>query len=379
MESVALVVLWSLLFGGTHIVMATQRIRAVLVERLGEAGFRLLYSGVAAGTFLMLVRTFALHQHVGPPGIGGFVGPAVRWVLWSVAGLGATLMVAGFVAYPGSPMDLAGSRVRRPAPLARITRHPFFVGLAVVGIVHMLLASHATGTVFFGGLVLVTIVGLRHQDRKLLGAKGEPYAEYCRETSVVPFAAIVSGRTGLSARELPMMPLAIGLGGAIAIRWLHPVMLAWNGMALAAGVVGSAALVGVTGFVRFALRAGHGPALATAGAFLVLQVGLAHEFVGTRLYPDGPERLGGLVAWHAVGVAGIAAGLALIAGALGMLALPSRVLAAVVGVAGLGLVATDAVVHGGFHFFAATLVVGAVLVVVASEGRRAPRSSAAPG
>jgi uncharacterized membrane protein len=375
MEPFASIVASWLLFGGTHVVLAMPGVRAVFVRRLGEGGFRLLYSVVAAVTFTLLVRTYALHQHVGPPGLGRVAGPALRWALWGVAGLGTVLLGAGLVAYPASPMDLTSSRVPRPAPLARITRHSFFVGVALIAGAHALLAAHATGTVFFAALALFTVLGMWAQDRKLLVTKGEAYAAYCRETSVLPFAAIATGRAHLSLREVPVRALTVGVLGAAALRFAHPWMLAWDGMALAAAVVGGAAFIGVVGFVRLALRAGHGRALATAGAALVLQVGLAHEFVGTRLYPDGPDLLGGLVAWHALGVAGIVAGAAMIAAALGMVRLPSRAVAATVAAVGLACVAADAVVHGGFHFFAATIVVGALLVLVASDARP-PRAAA---
>jgi uncharacterized membrane protein len=371
MESITPVVLWLLVFGATHIVLATPRVRTRIVRRLGEVGFRLLYSTIAAVTFTLLVRAYALNQHAGPDGFGGFVGPTLRWVLWGVAGLGATLLVAGLVAYPASPMEMTTSRVPRPSRLARITRHPFFVGLTLIVLAHVPLATHATGTVFFGGLALITMLGIRAQDRKLLALRGEPYAAYCRETSVVPFAAIAARRTGFSLRDVPVVPMAIGAVGAVAIRWLHPVMLAWDGMAFVAVVLGGVIVIGVTGFIRLALRAGHGRALATAGAVLVLQVGLAHEFVGMRLYPDGPERMGGLVAWHALGIAGIVTGVVMIGAALGMLAIPSRAVAGILAVVGCAFIAADALVHGGFHFFAATLVVGALLVLVASDARAA--------
>jgi uncharacterized membrane protein len=367
MEPIVLVIVAWLLFAATHIGLATPRVRTPLIERLGELGFRLLYSAIAAATFTLLMRTYAIHAHDGPAGLGAFVGPGLRWVLWGVAGFGATLMVAGLVAYPDSPMEMTSSRVPRPSRLARITRHPFFAGLTVIAVVHTVLAGHATGTAFFGGLALVTLVGMVAQDRKLVATKGEAYAAYCRETSIVPFASILAGRTGFSARDVPVVPLAVGLLGAVAIRSLHPAILAWDGMAASAAVVGGAALIGVLGFVQVALRAGHGRALATAGAVLVLQVGLAHEFVGMRLYPDGPERLGGLVAWHAIGIAGIVTGAVMIGATLGMLPVPSRAVATILAFVGLAFVAADAVIRGGFHFFAATLVVGALLVRMAPD------------
>ena len=41
---------------------------------------------------------------------------------------------------------------------------------------------------------------------------------------------------------------------------------------------------------------------------------------------------------------------------------PQRALAVVCGTAGVGALVLDAVVHHGFHFFAATMVVAALLV-----------------
>jgi hypothetical protein len=59
----------------------------------------------------------------------------------------------------------------------------------------------------------------------------------------------------------------------------------------------------------------------------------------------------------------------MIGAALGMVPLPSRAVATILMVVGIVFIAADAVVLGGFHFFAATLVVGASLVLVASNAR----------
>ncbi len=372
MEAIASIVAHWLLFAGTHDGLADSRVRARIVGRVGEGGFRLIYFAVAAVTFTLLMRSYAVNQLAGPPGLAGFVGPSMRLLLMGLAGLGAVLLVGGLVTYPESPMEMSTRGVPPPTRLARITRHPFFVGLAMVALVHVVLSSHATGAVFFACLTLFTVVGTRRQDRKLLASKGEAYAEYCRETSVVPFAALLARRTNMTARDVPVVPLAIGVLGAVGLRFAHPVLLAWDGMAIGAAIVGGALLFGVIGVVRIALRAGHGRALATAGGMLVLQVGLAHEIVGTRLYPDGPAMLGGPIAWHAVGVAGIVAGIVMTGGALGLLAMPPTLVATATIAIGVAFVIADAVLRGGFHFFAATLVAGAILVRAATSPRRRP-------
>jgi len=371
----SIVVCW-LLFGGAHVGLAARPVRSAVVGRVGEGGFRLLFFVVAALTFTLLTRTYALHAQAGPPGIGMLVGAGLRPVLWTIAGLGAVLAVAGLVAYPASPMELAATRVPRPTRLARITRHPFAVGLTMVGLAHVALASHSTGTVFFGGLALFAMLGTWHQDRKLLATRGGAYADYCRETSVVPFAAILAGRTAFTARDVPVVPLAIGVLATALLRWAHPSLLAWDGMAIVAAVVGGGTFFAVMGLVRLALHRGHGRALATAGGMLVLEVGLAHELVGARLYPDGPALLGGMVAWHAIGLAGIVTGLLMTGGALGLTAMPPRPIVTATMVMGVGFVVLDAVVHGGFHFFAATLVAGAWLVRAGIPGAIVERPTA---
>jgi len=55
----------------------------------------------------------------------------------------------------------------RAARVERVTRHPFFVGVALLASAHLLLATRLVGTVFFAGLAALAILGAWHQDRKL--------------------------------------------------------------------------------------------------------------------------------------------------------------------------------------------------------------------
>src|SRR5262249_59059759 len=110
-----------------------------------------------------------------------------------------------------------------PAPGGpqRATRPPFFAGLALCALAHALLATRLIGTVGFAGLALVTMVGARHQDAKLLARGGKPYADYLAATSAVPFAAILAGRQSFVWRELPLGAFAIGLAVAAGLRAVH--------------------------------------------------------------------------------------------------------------------------------------------------------------
>jgi hypothetical protein len=115
-------------------------------------------------------------------------------------------------------------------------------------------------------------------------------------------------------------------------------------------------------------------ALALVGGALVAYVGLCHEVVGLALFPDAPVFFGSLLAFHLVGIAGIALGLAIVGSVLGWIGLPLVPTGIVAGAVGAFFVVATAVRTGGFHFFALTLLLAGALVALASrEGT--PRES----
>ena len=91
--------------------------------------------------------------------------------------------------------------------------------------------------------------------------------------------------------------------------------------------------------------------------------------VGARLYPDGPAYFGGPLGWHAAGLSLVGLGVAMMGGTLGLARVPIVPLALVGIVAGAVSVVGDAVVHGGIHFFASTMVVAGALALLSGRSR----------
>lgn len=230
MEPSLVVALWWLVFAGTHIGLAASPVRPRLTATLGARGFVVCYSAVAFATFAGLVHAYATRRFLGAPGLGLADVASLRLVLLVVSFAGATLAALAFTSYFGSPYALFNDRSSQPRGLERVTRHPFFVGVAMIALAHVLLATYLVGTTFALGLLLLTVVGPRHQDRKLLASRGEPYAAYLAATSTIPFAAILSGRQRLVASELPWMGLIASLSVAVALRAVHGDILAHGGL-----------------------------------------------------------------------------------------------------------------------------------------------------
>jgi uncharacterized membrane protein len=246
MQPVALVLgLW-LLFGVSHVGLATPRLRESVVARLGERGFTWMYVLIASVLFALLVAGYAVVRVSGPAGFALADSPRARTPLLGASLAGFALM-AGALApsgYWNSPAAILTDGVRPAYGLERITRHPFFTGLVLAMGAHALLATRMAGSVFFGGFVVLATLGSAHQARKLGARKGQAFARYLSETSAIPFVAIVRGRQPLALGELPWAALALGVALAWIIRQLHDRILAWYGAPLIVAVVGGSIVVG---------------------------------------------------------------------------------------------------------------------------------------
>ena len=147
MPVIAVVGLWGL-FIATHIGLATSPVRRPLVERLGPLGFLVFYGIIASIAFAALVAVYSSVRYAGPPGLALAADPLARSLLIIVIVAGFMLM-AGALAprgYWDSPIAVLADDVRAPFGLERITRHPFFAGVALAMGGHALLATHLTGS-----------------------------------------------------------------------------------------------------------------------------------------------------------------------------------------------------------------------------------------
>ena len=204
-------------FALSHIGLGAPPVRSALVEWLGVWGFTWLFFCVAALTFALAISTYAGVQGTGAPGPALGDVPVLRELLVGAVVAGIVLMAASLAEFGRSPYSMSSASVSEPTGLSRVTRHPFFVGVGLLGVGHALLATHLPGTVAMGTLGVFALVGAHFQDRKLVVQRGPDYADYVRVTSFVPFAAIFAGRQRLVLREFPVVGLAIGLAVPLAL------------------------------------------------------------------------------------------------------------------------------------------------------------------
>lgn len=260
--AVAVLSAW-ILFGGSHLLLSTPALRERVANRLGQHRFLFFYALITTTSLGLLIGAVAYYGGDGLPGANLGTVPVARWALGGAALFGGLLLVAGIMNYPRSPMAVLARRWRastetrgKPLParavVERITRHGFFVGLAILMAAHALLASTLAGAVFFGGFVLMVLIGIPMQDRKLLERHGSTYGDYLSKTSVVPFAAM-PGSTG-DAKQRVWPTIAIAVTGTAVLAALHPLWHLGHGAPFAVIVL----IGGLAGVVK-QLRRGTRP------------------------------------------------------------------------------------------------------------------------
>jgi uncharacterized membrane protein len=204
-----------LAFAATHLVPSSLAIRGTLIGRLGERGFRALYSVVALGTFALLVRVYWTNRHVGPLLWNGATVPGLHALAIILSAIAFVLLVAPFfqTSPPGPPRHALG--------VTRIVRHPVFAAFGLWGLAHTLVNGYLSDVIFFGGWVAFWFIGGSRQDARKRVLETDRFAPFYAETSLLPFGAIVSGRNRLVLREIPLRGVAVGLGAAAALYPFH--------------------------------------------------------------------------------------------------------------------------------------------------------------
>lgn len=204
-------ILAALFFVGLHFGIAGTRLRDRLAGRLGEAGFRALFSLLSLLGIVWLVAAYRQAPYL------------ATWGQWAwFKPVAAVMMLAAFI------LVVAGLTTRNPTAVAggdaliradaargilRITRHPFLWGLALWALAHLIANGDAAAFVLFGSLLLLCAVGTRSIDAKRRRVFGESWDRYAAQTSNLPFLAIAEGRNRLQMREIGWHRL----GGAMVL------------------------------------------------------------------------------------------------------------------------------------------------------------------
>jgi uncharacterized membrane protein len=206
-----LLIVGALLWLAVHLGIAGTKVREALVGRLGEQGYRGVFSLLALAALLVLIFGYGR----------GRAETTLLWVApaWFVAAVDA-VMLAAFVLLASAVIRPRGAG-EGPRGVFRITRHPLMSAVGLWSGAHLLANGDTASVIFFGSFLLTVLLGLASADAKLARRDPEKAAALHGATSRMPFAAILAGRNRLALVEIGWLAPLAGLVAWAAVLHLH--------------------------------------------------------------------------------------------------------------------------------------------------------------
>lgn len=191
-------------------------LRSPVVSRLGENGFRGLFSVLSLAGLAWLALAWKAAPVVP-------VFPGQPWVAALLMPVSFILLVAG--GRPDNPTsvlaEVAGGSELPVRGITRVTRHPVLWAFALWGLAHVLAGGTLAGMLLGGAILLSALRGMWNIDAKRHRALGSAWEGFAAVTSRIPFGAILAGRQRFVPAEIGWFPLLGGLILCAGLAWAH--------------------------------------------------------------------------------------------------------------------------------------------------------------
>ncbi len=204
------------LFAVVHSGGAALRTRAESL--IGARAWRLVFAAVSIPLASLLIAYFLVHRYDGLrlwnlqgfPGMVQFV-----WVFTLISFLFLYPATYNLLEIPA----LIKPKVRLYATgIIRISRHPQAIGQILWCLTHGLWIGSSFMMVTCIGLIGHHLFAVWHGDRRLHERFGDAFEDLRRNTSVIPFLAVVDGRQKLQLQEF-IRPSQLGIFIAVGVFW----------------------------------------------------------------------------------------------------------------------------------------------------------------
>lgn len=192
-----------------HFVLASLPVRQTLIERLGENGFRGLFS-----VFALVTLAWVIVAYNAAPFVELWAASAAFNIIpLVIMPIACVFAVAGLTTR-NVTMVGGENTLGEPDPtpgIMTITRHPFLWALTLWSLSHLSVTGDTASVVLFGGISSLTIGGMAHIDYRRAHVVGAAWGPVALRTSLIPFAAALTGRTKIDWAGIGVTRLAGGM------------------------------------------------------------------------------------------------------------------------------------------------------------------------
>src|SRR5215510_3937803 len=191
----------AIIFVGSHFFLSSSGLRAALVVRLGDSGFRAFYSILA-----ILLLVWMIFAYRAAPDIHlWYPMPLVIEVPLIVMPFALLFLVCGLT-QPNPTSALPGGRLppARPAPgILAVTRHPVLWAFGLWALSHLIASGELGALILFASIAFLALYGTRVLDEKKRQSwPAEDWQRFSAATSNLPFAAMATSRNQWRMKEI---------------------------------------------------------------------------------------------------------------------------------------------------------------------------------
>ncbi len=202
-----------------HFLLSSRPVRRPIINAVGDGPFRGLYAVLALAAFAWTLWAYGRAPHV-----EFWSQPAWAYTLPLVLmPIAAILLVAGVSTR--SVTAVGGEALADspdPAPgIFRVSRHPFLCATTLWAVTHIVANGDGANLILMVGILVLSLGGMAHIDARRRAALGSAWGPIALTTSVMPFAAILAGRTKFDWAGIGWQRLLGGLALYLALLFAH--------------------------------------------------------------------------------------------------------------------------------------------------------------
>ncbi len=190
-------------FLSIHLMISGTELKELILGKIGGWAYYTLFSILSIGGFLWMVIAFFIAMNDrgnfilwGAPLFLKIIALVVNFVAFLLIVLGLT------TPSPTNLLALFNMPERAVYGIIRVSRHPVLAGLGLWALIHFICNGNLASWLFFGSLLALCAIGANNIDRKREAMMGNVYASIKKRTSIIPFIAIIEGRTAFAPEEL---------------------------------------------------------------------------------------------------------------------------------------------------------------------------------
>jgi uncharacterized membrane protein len=209
------------IFLATHVVLAENPARGVLVRAVGERPFAWSYGAIAVLQLIWIgqaVEAAPVVRYWEPPAWAAAV-PLL------VMPLALLFLVCGFTQNNPTASLASGRLARREVTgILAVTRNPVMWGLGLWSLAHLAVVAEVAEALRYAAFAALALLFLPRIEAKQRAKWGEAaWTDFTARSSSIPFVAMAQGRARLRWREIGALRLVVAAALYIAIvLWLHP-------------------------------------------------------------------------------------------------------------------------------------------------------------